>query len=156
MTASQDSAPHGPAPTRRVVVAAVGAAGIAAALSACGGSDGSASEPAGSVSAPAGDGGGSSGGRKLAEESEVPEGGGKILADAGVVVTQPKKGEFKAFTNICTHRQCPVSSVEGGTINCPCHGSKFSIEDGSVRHGPATEALAEKKITTSGGTISLA
>ncbi|MEV5609968.1 Rieske (2Fe-2S) protein [Streptomyces sp. NPDC052225] len=152
MTASQETAPLGPSPSRRSVVAAVGAVGIAAALTACGSdSDSDTSAPAGNASS-----GGDEQGQELAKTSDIPEGGGKIFADAGVVVTQPTKGQFKGFTNICTHKQCPVTKVEGGTINCPCHGSKFSIEDGSVKHGPATQPLGEKKITTSGDSISLA
>jgi len=38
-------------------------------------------------------------------------GGGIILPDEQVVVTQPSAGEFKAFTAVCTHAQCVVSSV---------------------------------------------
>ena len=71
------------------------------------------------------------------------------------MVTQPEAGEFKGFTNICTHRQCPVASVSE-TIDCNCHGSKYSITDGSVVNGPATEGLAEKAITVDGDSISLA
>ncbi|MFB7998228.1 Rieske (2Fe-2S) protein [Streptomyces sp. NPDC056002] len=152
MTASHESAS---APTRRTVVAAVGAAGIAAALTACGSSDdSSSSQPAGNGAkeGAAGDGAG----KELAKTADIPVGGGKIFGDAGVVVTQPKKGEFKAFTNICTHKQCPVTAIEGGTINCPCHGSKFSIEDGSVKHPPAAQPLAAKEITVSGDSITLA
>ncbi|MFB6856969.1 Rieske (2Fe-2S) protein [Streptomyces sp. NPDC001939] len=152
MTASHESVS---APTRRTVVAAVGAAGIAAALTACGSSDeSSSSEPAGNA---AKDGAAKDGaGKELAKTADIPVGGGKIFGDAGVVVTQPKKGEFKAFTNICTHKQCPVTAIEGGTINCPCHGSKFSIEDGSVKHPPAAQPLATKEITVSGDSITLA
>ena len=73
--------------------------------------------------------------------SDVPVGGGIIQGD--VVVTQPVTGEFKAFTAVCTHAQCLVGEVSGGTINCPCHGSQFSIEDGSVAAGPAPTPLAE-------------
>lgn len=83
-------------------------------------------------------------------------GGGAIFADAEVVVTQPSKGEFKCFTAVCSHQGCLVSSVSGGTINCDCHGSKFSIEDGGVEEGPATFALEEVPITVSGDQISLA
>ncbi|MFJ8822304.1 Rieske (2Fe-2S) protein [Streptomyces sp. NPDC102467] len=151
MTAPQETAPLGPAPTRRTVVAAVGAAGIAAALTACGDSKGGGSEPAGNAASAGG-----GGSEELARTSDIPEGGGKIFADAGVVVTQPKKGEFKGFTSTCTHQGCAVTKVEGGTIDCPCHGSKFSIEDGSVKNPPATRPLAEKKITVSGDSISLA
>jgi len=155
MTSSQESVS---APTRRTVVAAVGAAGVAAALSACGSSDdSSSSQPAGNADkADKADKSGKAG-KVLASTADIPVGGGKVFGDAGVVVTQPKKGEFKAFTNICTHRQCPVTAVEDGTINCPCHHSKFSIEDGSAQPGsPATQPLAAKQIQVSGDSVTLA
>jgi Rieske Fe-S protein len=55
-----------------------------------------------------------------------------IVADQNVVVTQPSEGEFRCFSAVCTHQGCLVSDVEDGTINCNCHFSRFSIEDGSV------------------------
>ena len=79
---------------------------------------------------------------KLAATADVPVGGGVILTDAQLVITQPKAGTFKAFSAICTHQGCAVSTVENGTINCPCHGSEFAITDGSVVAGPAPEAAA--------------
>lgn len=140
-------------PCRRTVVATLGAAGLAAALTACGGSDDKDSaEPAGEQ---AGD-GGDAAGSVLARTSDIPVGGGKIFKDEGVVVTQPTKGDFKAFSNKCTHKQCPVSSVEDGTINCPCHGSRFALADGSVQGGPAPKPLPSAGITVSGGSIKLA
>ncbi|MFI7068358.1 transglycosylase domain-containing protein [Kribbella sp. NPDC050124] len=36
--------------------------------------------------------------------------------------------------------------MEGGTINCNCHGSRFNISDGSVVNGPATQPLPAKPI----------
>src|SRR6188768_966913 len=69
--------------------------------------------------------------------SEVPVGGGVILEDANYVVTQPSKGKFKAFSKICTHQGCPVSAVSDGVIYCNCHGSQYSIKDGSVINPPA-------------------
>jgi Rieske Fe-S protein len=83
-------------------------------------------------------------------------GGGTIFADEQVVVTQPSEGEFKAFNTTCTHQGCPVQSVSDGTINCTCHGSKFSIEDGSPESGPATSALEEVSINVEGDSIVLA
>ena len=106
------------------------------------------SETAGSESAPAGD--------ALTSTSDIEVGGGAIFADQEVVVTQPTEGEFKCFTAICSHQGCLVSSVSDGTINCDCHGSKYSIENGDVEEGPATFPLAEEKITVSGDSISLA
>lgn len=130
-------------PTRRTILQATGAAAL---LAGCGeyGDDGGSS----SVK--------TSPGQELARTSDIPVGGGKIFKGEKVVVTQPKEGEFKAFSNICTHQQCPVANVEGGTINCTCHGSKFHITDGSVAHPPATRPLPEKKITVDGNSIRLA
>ncbi|MEV0095546.1 Rieske (2Fe-2S) protein [Streptomyces sp. NPDC050738] len=136
---------------RRTVVSAVGAAGIAAALTACGSSDktggGDAVKPA-----PAGaDGKGGA----LAKTADIPEGGGKVFADQGVVVTQPTAGQFKAFSSKCTHQGCAVSKISNGTISCPCHGSQFDAADGSVKHGPATQPLPAAAITVQGDSITL-
>jgi Rieske Fe-S protein len=89
----------------------------------------------------------------LAATSQVPDGGGKIIDAARIVITQPRSGSFKAFSAICTHEGCFVNSVSNGTINCPCHGSKFSITDGSVVHGPATRPLAQIAISVEGTSI---
>jgi Rieske Fe-S protein len=77
--------------------------------------------------------------------SQVPVGGGVILENADYVVTQPSKGKYKAFSKICTHQGCPVASVENGVIHCDCHGSEYSIKDGSVTNPPAPKPLAEAK-----------
>ena len=112
-------------------------------LAACGEDEGS---PSGSKS-PAKSGG------SLVSTSEVPVGGGKILTNERVVVTQPSEGEFMAFTAVCTHQQCTVGEVKGGKIRCPCHGSQFSAEDGSVVTGPATGPLTEIEVQVKGGSV---
>jgi len=83
--------------------------------------------------------------------SKVPVGGGVILDDADYVVTQPTKGDFKAFSKICTHQKCPVTEVTGANIVCKCHGSTYSIKDGSVTNPPANDPLAESKVKVFGG-----
>jgi Rieske Fe-S protein len=93
--------------------------------------------------------------KELAEKSDIPVGGGKVFKEEKVVVTQPKKGEFKAFSAICTHQGCTVNKVADGTIDCPCHGSKYRITDASVVHGPAPRPLPAKKITVKGKSIFL-
>jgi len=85
--------------------------------------------------------------------ADVPVGGGVILDDADYVITQPKRGTYKAFSKTCTHRGCEVGSVRDGVIRCPCHGSQFSIEDGSVEQSPARKALAEAKTTVVGSEV---
>jgi Rieske Fe-S protein len=94
-------------------------------------------------------------GTVLGTAAEIPVGGGKVFTAAKVVVTQPAKGEFKAFSAICTHVGCLCNQVADGTINCPCHGSKFKITDGSVVTGPAPTALAAASVTVTGGKVML-
>lgn len=90
----------------------------------------------------------------VAKTTDVPEGSGVILEDDGVVITQPVAGTFNGFSNICTHQGCPLFDVTD-TINCNCHGSKFSIEDGSVVQGPAEKPLPTQGLVVSGNEITL-
>ena len=83
-------------------------------------------------------------------------GGCLVVPDAKVVVTQPTEGDFKAFTAVCTHQGCLVETSSDGEIPCPCHASRFSIEDGSPLSGPATAALAAVEITVDGDSITRA
>jgi Rieske Fe-S protein len=131
--------------TRRKTLTGAAALGVGVPLlAACGGDSGdTATDP------PAA-------GEELGSTSEVPVGGGKVFGDQKIVVTQPTDGEFKAFSAVCTHQQCLVSQISDGTIDCLCHGSKFSDQDGSVVNGPATSALSEVSITVDGDTISTA
>ena len=92
----------------------------------------------------------------LTKAADIPVGGGTIFRDEQVVVTQPTEGEFRCFTAVCTHMGCIVSSIEAGGIRCECHGSAFSVEDGTPVNPPATEPLAEFEITVEGDQISIA
>jgi Rieske Fe-S protein len=135
---------------RRTVLQIGGLVAVGGVVAACGSS---ASSTDSSAAAPAGSAGG--GGSGTTKTSDVPVGGGVIIAAPAVVITQPSAGEFKAFTAICTHKGCTVSSVENNEILCPCHGSKFSGTDGSVIQGPATAPLAPAAITVSGDSIAV-
>ncbi|GGK71430.1 Rieske (2Fe-2S) protein [Mangrovihabitans endophyticus] len=153
------------APTRRVVLAGAGALGATCVLAACGTNNTSGNynggeftndpAPAGSAGTdgqqqdPGSDSGASNG--TLAAVGDVPSGGGVIKGD--YVITQPAKGQFRAFSKVCTHQGCDVSRVDNGVIICPCHNSTFSIEDGSPTGGPATRALPETKVKVDGDNI---
>jgi Rieske Fe-S protein len=172
-------------PSRRTVLAAAGAVGVTA-LTGCQTYGETAAPPplppdetsTSTATAPAGDpagdptGGPTAGGTAPAEEpadepakprgkvlaslSDIPIGGGAVFANDGVVVTHPREGTVRAFSATCTHAGCAVSDVENGTINCPCHGSKFRINDGSVAAGPARRTLPRVKITVDGDNVRLA
>ncbi|MBV1854166.1 Rieske (2Fe-2S) protein [Catellatospora tritici] len=136
--------------TRRVLLAGVCGAGLGAVSAACGGAAGPPEAGASSTAKAA-----PTGPVVLGPVTDVPVDGGKVYETAQVVVTQPQQGVYKAFTSVCTHRQCQVGSVASNQISCPCHGSKFSAEDGSVINGPATLPLEAKKITVDNGQIVL-
>jgi Rieske Fe-S protein len=151
--------------SRRTVLAGACAA-CAATLAGCaryGTSQGLAGAPAGApayggaTSAGTGSAGsGSAGGSAanvLASTAQIPVGGGTVLTAQRIVITQPQAGTYHAFTAICTHQGCIVNSVSGGTINCPCHGSKYSIVNGSVVNGPAPLPLAAVSIKVEGTSI---
>jgi Rieske Fe-S protein len=154
--------PSVPASSRRALLVCASTA-CAAALAGCarynsnnGGIAGaqpaqSSSTPAGTASPGSGE--APNGHPELAKTADIPVGGGKILADKKIVITQPRAGSFDAFTAVCTHAGCTVGSVAGGTINCPCHGSKFSIANGSVVNGPASSPLAPVSIKVQGTSI---
>ncbi|KAB2348815.1 Rieske (2Fe-2S) protein [Actinomadura rudentiformis] len=155
--------------TRRELLAGAGLAGLAGVVTACGGSEngtapaspartgqstGSPAPPS-PLETPSPSPTKKPQGTRLAKASTIPVGGGRVFASRKVVVTQPEKGEFRAFSAVCTHRGCTVGSVSGSTINCPCHGSKYSIEDASVQAAPATRQLARRGVTVNGGEIYL-
>ncbi len=120
-----------PALSRRRVVAGAAVGGLSLPLlAACGG--GSSTSGSGGTTAP----GSSGGATPLVARAQVPVGGGVVLTSANVVVTQPAKGTFEGFSATCTHQGCQLANVAGGTINCGCHGSQFSIKDGSNVTGP--------------------
>jgi Rieske Fe-S protein len=141
--------------TRRSALA--GVAGLTVSLpvlAACGGGtgdSGSAGEPASSPSTSKG-----VAGTVVGPTSDVPVGGGKIYGDLNVVVTQPAAGTFKGFSATCTHQGCQLATVMDKTINCNCHFSKFSIENGAVEGGPARQPLPSVPITVTNDQITLA
>ena len=124
-------------PSRRGVIQGAAVAGLG--LAGIGAVAGCSTRPAGATVA----------------KADVPVGGGKILADASVVVTQPTEGVFKAFTSVCPHQKCAVAKVESGSILCTCHGSSFDATTGAVTQGPATTGLDAKTVTVSGDSLTI-
>lgn len=126
---------------RRIVFQGMGSLGIAVALAGCGNGSTGGETPA------------TESGAVLTTTGDVPVGGGVILSEERVVVTQPTEGEFKAFSAVCTHQSCVVNNVDDGVIGCNCHGSRFDAGTGEVLGGPAPSPLPEVSITVEGDQI---
>ncbi|GGD26238.1 Rieske (2Fe-2S) protein [Nocardioides daphniae] len=90
---------------------------------------------------------------ELLKTSDVPVGGCAVVSALKLVVTQPSEGQFKAFSSLCTHQGCEVSSSSDGEIPCTCHGSRFSLTDGSVIKGPAEVPLEEVAVEVKDGVV---
>lgn len=154
-----------PRPSRRIVFQGLGALGVAAVLAGCGGdSDTSADDettPADPSTTPEPSDTGSASSQPssagvpgaLADTSEVPLGGGLILGEERIVITQPTAGEFVAFSAICKHQGFTVTSVADNVISCSHHGSKYDAATGEVVSPPAPVGLDELAIKVQGTTI---
>lgn len=139
-------------PDRRSILTAAGLAAltVTTGLDVAGCSSGGATS--GSSSSQPGQAGAAAVGEKV-DAASVPVGGG-VVAGA-YIVTQPTAGTFKAYSNVCPHQGCAVSIIQGAQVKCPCHGSVFSLADGSRVSGPAPSGLGPAKAAVSGAKITV-
>jgi nitrite reductase/ring-hydroxylating ferredoxin subunit len=77
-----------------------------------------------------------------AGSGELSEGEPKavVVEDTPVLLLRHRDG-VHALHDRCSHRGCSLAElgeVDGETIQCGCHGSRFSLRDGAVERGPAT------------------
>jgi Rieske Fe-S protein len=95
-----------------------------------------------------------SAGTRVAAAADIPVGGALVVEGLELIVTQPAAGQFTGLSAECTHAGCIVNRVEGATLVCPCHGSRYGL-DGSVEQGPAPRALKSRPVTVVDGNIVL-
>ena len=89
----------------------------------------------------------------IAAVADIPEGGGIVLENQAIVLTRPAAQDVRAFSAICTHQACLVSTVGNGRINCPCHGSSFDMTTGAPLAGPAQAPLAAIQVRIENGGV---
>ena len=100
---------------------------------------------------------------KVCKTTDVAVGSARMFAVNGqpVVITQPKKGTFKAFSGWCTHQQNPLSpgvgavQTSGSNMICFSHGASFNTTSGAATGGPARGSLTKYTVKVSGTQISI-
>jgi thiosulfate dehydrogenase [quinone] large subunit len=97
-------------------------------------------------------------GTRVASAADVPVGGAKTFTDpksgAPAYVVQPARGDFRAFSAVCTHAGCTVAFVKDSEqFECPCHGSLYDAKSGRVLGGPAPTPLPRIPVKQSNGEL---
>ena len=73
-------------------------------------------------------------------DAALGEGEMRAVDVGGVAILIARRGgEVHALSNTCVHRGGSLADGElvGDCVQCPLHGSRFRLEDGSVEQGPA-------------------
>ncbi|SEM00330.1 Rieske (2Fe-2S) protein [Nonomuraea pusilla] len=131
-------------PARREVLGAAGVAVCGLALAGCGSASAGPTQASGIK------------GKVIAKTADVPVGGGVLVDEWKIVVTQPSQGVYKAYSAICTHKGCTVGTPEDNVITCACHGSEFAADSGKPTKGPATAPLTAYQVKVEGDGIVVA
>jgi uncharacterized membrane protein/nitrite reductase/ring-hydroxylating ferredoxin subunit len=73
-----------------------------------------------------------------------------------IVIGKTENG-YAAFDDRCTHKGGSLAggAMICGTVQCPWHGSQFSVIDGMAKAGPAKEKINTYQVIESGGNIYL-
>ncbi|MGP3978360.1 Rieske (2Fe-2S) protein [Streptomyces sp. 8N114] len=130
--------------TRRTVLCGAALAALGLTAAACGGGGGSDEGSAAPTSdKPV----------ELGDAEAVPVGGAKLFAEQKMLVSQPEKGDFKAFSAVCTHQGALLGEIDGEVAVCPRHGSRFQVDTGKVAKGPASKALPSVPVKVKKGKL---
>jgi thiosulfate dehydrogenase [quinone] large subunit len=97
-------------------------------------------------------------GTRVASAADVPVGGAKPFTDPGsgapAYLVQPSRGDFRAFSAVCTHAGCTVAFVKGSEqFQCPCHGGVYDAKTGQVLGGPPPAPLGRITVHESNGQL---
>ena len=67
------------------------------------------------------------------------------------------QGELYAINNECTHAACDLAdgNLDGDTVECNCHGSRFNVKSGAVENPPAFDPVQTYTVRIEGDNVLL-
>jgi len=92
----------------------------------------------------------------VAATGDIPEGAMRCVAvDRERVVVAHVEGVFYAFSDICGHRNAPLSRgrLEGHIVECPLHFAQFDVRTGKFIDGPTAADVPAYEVRVDGDTI---
>ena len=96
----------------------------------------------------------------VADLDDIKPGELKRVDPNGVPVCLARllSGEVYAISDICSHEEIELSDgdLDGREVECPAHGSRFCVDDGSVSGVPARDPVAVYQVRVDGGQIYVA
>jgi nitrite reductase/ring-hydroxylating ferredoxin subunit/uncharacterized membrane protein len=79
---------------------------------------------------------------KVVQEADLPDGTPVAVdAEGRQILLYRHEGRLYAIDNVCSHAGGLLSRgpVDGLTVTCPLHGSRFGLADGRVIRGPSSQ-----------------
>ena len=76
---------------------------------------------------------------KLASTNDVkPNSMMRVIVSDKKILLANVNGNYYAISDVCMHRGCQLSKgkLDGETVTCPCHGSKYDLKTGNFLKGP--------------------
>ena len=92
------------------------------------------------------------------DDADLAEGAPKLVDAAGVgVMLVRQSGALYALSNRCTHLGGPLDegALEGRSVICPWHASRFDLATGEVLQGPARSPEPAYDVRVQSGVIEL-
>ncbi len=92
----------------------------------------------------------------VAKLGDIPEGGMACVAvDGRRVVLAHVEGRFYAVSDICGHRNAPLSRgrLTGHIVECPLHFAQFDVRSGRLVDGPVSADIAAYETRVAGDTV---
>ena len=96
-------------------------------------------------------------GAKAVGRSRIPllKAAGIGRAKEGRITLANVAGTLFAIDDTCTHRGCSLGDgkLDGSTVQCACHGSRFDVTTGEVVRGPAEDPVRSYPVHVANGEV---